>query len=168
MPLSWRDSIPHYFLHPSLILNRSFEIETQPRLTQYRKQVNFGPKPTVPEKYSRRKLFEHNPTVTLMRTSPEECRKIGEFIVGKIKTCTKDKSRVQVILPKGGVSMIATPSGPFYDAEADEALFETIEKGLEGSGVEVVGDEREINDEGFAGMVAERLVGLMGLMRRDT
>ena len=129
-------------------------------------QVNFGPKATVPEKYKERKLYEHNPTVTLMRTSPEECKQIGEFIVGKVKTAASDKSKVQIVLPKGGVSMIATPDAPFYDAEADEAIFSAIKNGLESVDVKLVEDDRAINDEGFAVDIAERLVSIMDVATR--
>lgn len=124
---------------------------------------NFGPRSTVPEKYQDRKLFEHNPTVTLMRTNPEECKAIGDFMVDKIRTCAKDRSKVQVILPLGGVSIIATPGAPFYDSSADEALFSALRKGLKDSGFTFVEDERHINDEGFAIDVAKRLVALMQL-----
>lgn len=124
---------------------------------------NFGPKSTVPEKYQERKLFEHNPTVTLMRTNVEESRAIANFIVEKVKSFTKDKKMVQVLLPLGGVSIIATPGGPFHDAEADEALFSTLQTGLKDSGVEIVEDERAINDEGFAVDIAKRLIQMMGL-----
>ena len=124
---------------------------------------NFGPKATVPEKYQDRKLYEHNPTVTLMRTNPEESREIGRFIVDKLRTHTKDKSKVQLMLPLGGVSIIATPGSPFHDAESDQALFSTIRNGLEGSGISLIEDERAINDEGFATDAAKRLVEMMQL-----
>lgn len=122
---------------------------------------NFGPKSTVPERYQDRKLFEHNPTVTLMRTNAEESKAIGSSIVSKIKTHATKTENVQVVLPLGGVSIIATPGAPFYDAEADEALFSTIRDGLRGSGVTVVEDDRAINDEGFAEDMAKRLLTLM-------
>lgn len=124
---------------------------------------NFGPKNTVPEKYQNRKLFEHNPTVTLMRTNPEESRHIGQFIVDRVKKYTKDKSKVQVILPLGGVSIIATPEAPFHDPESDEALFSTIRNGLKGSEITLVEDDRAINDDGFATDAAKRLVEMMQL-----
>ena len=124
---------------------------------------NFGPKSTVPEKYQDRKLYEHNPTVTLMRTSPEESKAIAEFMVDKVKTHTKNKENVQVVLPLGGVSIIAGSDGPFYDADADEALFSTLRDGLQGSGVELVEDTRAINDPDFAEDVAKRLVKMMKL-----
>jgi uncharacterized protein (UPF0261 family) len=125
--------------------------------------VNFGPRATVPEKFESRQLFEHNPVVTLMRTSPEECKSIGEFIVEKVKKYAQEPSRVQLVLPKGGVSIIATPGAPFHDVKADNALFEAIENGLEDSGVLVSIDDRAINEEGFAVDVAQRMAGLMGL-----
>lgn len=124
---------------------------------------NFGPKDTVPERYRDRKLYEHNPVVTLMRSSSAESKKVGEFIVGKLKEHAKTSGNVKVWLPLGGVSMLGTPGQPFADKEADEVLFSTIKQGLEGSGVEVVEDERDINDEGFARDVADALARLMGL-----
>ena len=124
---------------------------------------NFGPKSTVPEKYRDRKLFEHNPTVTLMRTNVEESRKIGSFIVEKVKAFAKDRSKVQIVMPLGGVSVIATPGGAFHDAEADEALFSTVRDRLRDSGFVVSEDERAVNDEGFAVDLAKRVVELMQL-----
>ena len=124
---------------------------------------NFGPKSTVPEKYRDRNLFEHNPSVTLMRINPEESRAIGNFIVKKLHEHTKNKDMVQIILPEGGVSIIATPGAPFYDEEADRALFSTIKEGLKDSEITLVEDDRAINDETFATDVAKRLVGLMNL-----
>ncbi|EME48478.1 hypothetical protein DOTSEDRAFT_67497, partial [Dothistroma septosporum NZE10] len=128
--------------------------------------VNFGPRSTVPEKYQNRKLYEHNPTVTLMRTSPDECRQIGDFIVEKIKKHARDSNNVQIVLPKGGVSMIATPDGPFYDAEADNAIFSAVSQGFEGTNIDVIEDERAINDEGFAHDIAERLAKVMSLQQQ--
>ncbi|KAI9713184.1 MAG: hypothetical protein M1820_001169 [Bogoriella megaspora] len=122
--------------------------------------VNFGPRAMVPEKYGKRLLYEHNPTVTLMRTTKEECTKIGEFIVEKLKWNARQPELVQVVIPRGGVSMIATPGGPFADPEADAALFRSIEHGFRGTPLKVVGDKRDINNEGFAIDIARRLVDL--------
>jgi uncharacterized protein (UPF0261 family) len=125
--------------------------------------VNFGPRATVPEKYSKRLLFEHNPVVTLMRTSEEESAMVAEFIAGKINKFAKSPGMVQVVLPRGGISMIATPEEAFHDAKADERLFGTLESSLKDSGVLVVNDQRAINNEEFAVKVAERMAKLMGL-----
>ena len=125
--------------------------------------VNFGPKATVPEKYQKRKLFEHNPTVTLMRTTKDECKAIGEFIADKIKRFAADPIKVQITLPKGGVSMIATPGGAFEDRDADNLLIETLLSRLQDSGVTIVHDERDINDAGFAVDIANQLMHLTQL-----
>ena len=125
--------------------------------------VNFGPKATVPEKYQQRKLFEHNPTVTLMRTTKDECKAIGDFIVDKVKRFAADPSMVQITLPKGGVSIIATPGAAFENRDADDALIETLTSGLQDTGIKIVLDERDINDEGFAVHIANDLMRLTHL-----
>jgi uncharacterized protein (UPF0261 family) len=125
--------------------------------------TNFGPKSTVPEKYKSRKLYEHNPTVTLMRSSPDECRQVGKFIADKVRGHSKKPEMVQLWMPLGGVSMIATPDGPFADEEADRELFSSVRDGLSGSGIRVVEDKRDINDEGFAHDIAGALAELLGL-----
>lgn len=123
--------------------------------------VNFGPRAMVPEKYQDRQLYEHNPTVTLMRTTKEECRKIGQFLVDKIRSCAKIPSKVKVVLPMGGVSLLAVPGGPFENQDADTATFETVERGLEGTEVQVIQDRRAINDRSFAEDIAQRLAQLL-------
>jgi len=128
--------------------------------SRFSDMVNFGPRATVPDKYQKRKLYEHNPSVTLMRTTKDECRQIGEFMVRKIKSAAKDLSNVQIRIPVGGVSMIAIPGASFADSIADRELIETVQTGLEGSGVHIVEDERDINNEGFAIDIAEQLMAL--------
>ncbi|PHH86541.1 hypothetical protein CDD83_10076 [Cordyceps sp. RAO-2017] len=124
--------------------------------------ANFGPRPSVPGKYQGRTLVEHNPIMTLVRSSPEDCRQIGEFIVKKLKRAKRPEN-IELWMPKGGVSMLAVAQGPFFNKEADEAMFSVIKDGLQGSGVKVVEDERDINDEGFARDVARALIAKMGL-----
>jgi uncharacterized protein (UPF0261 family) len=123
--------------------------------------VNFGAMRAVPTHFKDRKLLEHNPTVTLMRTTKEECKKIGEFIVKKIKTVAKDPEKVEVWLPRGGVSVIAKAGEVFEDKEADAFLAETIKEGLRGTHIRVVEDKRDINDESFAIDIAESLMNIV-------
>lgn len=85
-----------------------------------------------------------------MRTTAEECKLVGEFIADKLKQFARDQKKVKVILPKGGVSIIATPGAPYADAEADETAFEAIRTGLEGTNIEVIERSEAINDENFA------------------
>ncbi|MDX8533217.1 ABC transporter permease [Mesorhizobium sp. VK25A] len=87
--------------------------------------VNFGPRETVPEKFRSRKFVIHNPNVTLMRTTRDENRAFGEWIGTRLNAMD---GPVRFLLPEGGVSMLDAPGQPFHDPEADNALFEAIEK----------------------------------------
>ena len=86
--------------------------------------VNFGGWDTVPERFKARRLYRHNPTVTLMRTTADECRAIGEFIAAKLNAM---RGPVRFLIPEGGVSAIDKPGQPFHDPEADRVLFSTLE-----------------------------------------
>ncbi len=86
--------------------------------------VNFWAIDTVPAQFRSRKLYRHNPQVTLLRTSREECRQIGEWIGQKLNACD---GPVRFLIPEKGVSAIDAPGQPFYDPEADAALFDAIE-----------------------------------------
>ncbi len=87
--------------------------------------VNFGPRQSVPQKFEKRKFVVHNENVTLMRTTPDENRAIGIWIGERLNLMTGD---VRFLLPEGGVSSIDAPGKPFYDEEADQALFAAIQK----------------------------------------
>lgn len=123
--------------------------------------VNFGPKDTIPEKFSGRLLYEHNPAVTLMRTTREECQRIGEDIVRKLSTYAIRPEIIRVVFPERGVSMISTNGQPFYDVDADTCLFSTIESRLSGSKIKVERRSLAINNPEFAVFVAELLVELV-------
>jgi uncharacterized protein (UPF0261 family) len=86
--------------------------------------VNFWAMDTVPEHFRSRKLYKHNPNVTLMRTTPEECREIGRWIAEKLNAC---EGPVRFLIPEKGVSALDAPGQPFYDREADAALFNALE-----------------------------------------
>ncbi|KAL1976973.1 hypothetical protein VTN31DRAFT_3255 [Thermomyces dupontii] len=127
--------------------------------------VNFGPRHSVPSHFAGpehgRLLYEHNPVVTLMRTTPDECARIAEFIASQLRKYAVRPDLIHVLLPLGGISMISTPSKPFYDPAADAALFDGLENRLAGSGIEVTRDDREINDPGFAILAAKFLLDLL-------
>ncbi|KAK0632908.1 hypothetical protein B0T14DRAFT_418612 [Immersiella caudata] len=123
--------------------------------------VNFGPKETVPERYAGRKLYVHNSAVTLMRVDQEEAKQVGEFIAGKVRG-SKEPGKVELWVPKGGVSVMSKAGGVFENREVDAVLFGTVKAGLEGSEVRIVEDERDVNDEGLARDIAAALVRLMG------
>lgn len=110
--------------------------------------VNFGAWETVPERFKSRKLYRHNATVTLMRTSVDECRAIGEFIAAKLNAM---RGPVRFLIPEGGVSAIDRPGQPFHDPEADRALFTAIEQNFRpGPQRKLLRLPLHVNDEAFA------------------
>lgn len=122
--------------------------------------INFGPVDTLPARFKERLIHQHNPTVTLVRTSADECRQIARFMAHKLRACSRP-DLVRVVLPTGGISMLDLPGLSFHDPEADSVLFSTLEKDLEGTGIPILRDERNANDSGFAVSVARSLVELI-------
>ncbi|MDD3917123.1 MAG: Tm-1-like ATP-binding domain-containing protein [Synergistaceae bacterium] len=115
--------------------------------------VNFGAMETVPEKYKNRKLYVHNPQVTLMRTTPEENTLMGEWIGKKLNAMT---GPVRFLLPLKGVSMIDAPGQAFYWPEADEALFAALERTVQQSDRRrLVKLPLHVNDPEFAAALVE-------------
>lgn len=119
--------------------------------------VNFGPMDTVPAQYKDRNLYKHNPTVTLMRTTVEENRKLGEVIAEKLN---KAKSATVLMLPLKGVSAIDGEGQPFYAPEEDKVLFDTLRSNV-GSNVELIEMDNNINDDEFALAAAKKLIELV-------
>jgi uncharacterized protein (UPF0261 family) len=118
--------------------------------------VNFGAPDTVPEKFKGRKFYQHNATVTLMRTTMDENRKLGEEIGRKAAAA---KGPTVIMIPLKGVSAIDQTGKPFDDPTARDALCEGL-RATHGA-VEVIQLDQHINDSGFAEAVARRLLKLL-------
>jgi len=118
--------------------------------------VNFGPVPTVPEKFKSRKFHVHNPSVTLMRTTPEENARLGEEVGRKVAASTGPAC---ILLPLQGVSAIDRAGQSFDDPVARAALFDGIRR-THGS-VELIELDNHINDEAFAVACAGKLLELI-------
>jgi uncharacterized protein (UPF0261 family) len=119
--------------------------------------VNFGPPETVPTKYRDRRFYQHNPTVTLMRTTPEENDRIGKEIAEKASAA---KGPTALLLPLRGVSAIDADGKSFWWPESDRALFQSIRNWIAPS-VEVVELDLHINDPAFAAACAGKLLEMM-------
>ncbi len=116
--------------------------------------VNFGAPETVPAKFKGRRFYQHNPQVTLLRTTPDECRQLGEIIATKLNAST---APVTVLLPLRGISVISAPGQPFHDTEADAALFGTLKAKLR-KDIAVRELDCNINDAAFAEACVEELL----------
>jgi uncharacterized protein (UPF0261 family) len=116
--------------------------------------VNFGARQTVPEKYAGRTFYIHNPQVTLMRTTPEECGTLGRLVATKVNA---SRGPVTVLIPRRGISVVSAAGGAFHDPEADAALFDAIERSLRPD-IPCVAMDCEINDPAFARACVDALL----------
>jgi uncharacterized protein (UPF0261 family)/ABC-type branched-subunit amino acid transport system ATPase component len=122
--------------------------------------VNFGAPDTIPERYRQRKFHVHNPQVTLMRTTPQECEGIGKWIGERLNQMD---GPVRFFLPEGGVSALDAPGQPFWDAEADAALFRAMEQTVrQTANRQLIRVKKHINDPEFAAIIVSAFRPLMG------
>jgi uncharacterized protein (UPF0261 family) len=119
--------------------------------------VNFWAPETIPDKFTGRKFYPHNPNVTLMRTDVDESRRLGEIIAEKLNM---SKGPVTVLIPLKGVSMIDAHGGPFWWPEADQALNDALKRNLRPD-IPVIEMDNNINDPEFAARCAETLLASM-------
>ncbi|WP_407267978.1 Tm-1-like ATP-binding domain-containing protein [Radiobacillus sp. PE A8.2] len=120
--------------------------------------VNFGPFNSVPKHYEGRNFYKHNPTITLMRTTVEENKKLGEVIAEKLN---RAKGNTVLMLPLKGLSGIDVEGQPFYGPEEDEMLVETLKANIDSSKVKIIEMDTDINNKAFAETAAEQLVQLL-------
>ena len=118
--------------------------------------VNFGSPETVPQKFADRLFYQHNPVVTLMRTSVSECRQLGKEVGRKV---AMSNGPAEVLFPRQGVSAIDAEGQAFEDQEARMALLEGLKSTCGAARMEVM--DAHINDPEFAQAAAQRLLSLM-------
>ncbi|MDA9445549.1 MULTISPECIES: ABC transporter permease [Bradyrhizobium] len=129
--------------------------------------VNFGAPDTIPERYRGRRFHVHNPQVTLMRTNVEENERMGRWIGERLNQMD---GPVRFFLPEGGVSALDARGQPFWDPDADAALFRTLERTVRQTGHrQLIRTPKNINDPDFAAAIVgafRTLFGRTGTRRR--
>jgi uncharacterized protein (UPF0261 family) len=118
--------------------------------------VNFGEMASVPTKFKGRNLYIHNPQITLMRTTADECRQLGEIVAKKANAY---QAGTAIMIPLKAISVISAAGQPFHDAAADEALFSALKANAK---VPVQEFDLAINDKEFAQACAYKLIELIG------
>ena len=118
--------------------------------------VNFGERASVPAKFEGRNFYIHNPQITLMRTTADECRQLGEIVAKKANAYTAGTA---IMIPRKAISVISAAGQPFHDAATDEALFSALKANAK---VPVQEFDLAINDKEFAQACAYKLIELIG------
>ncbi len=118
--------------------------------------VNFGEMASVPAKFKGRNFYIHNPQITLMRTTADECRQLGEIVAKKANAY---RAGTAIMIPRKAISVISAPGQPFHDSAADEALFTSLKANAT---VPVQEFDLAINDKEFAQACAYKLIELIG------
>lgn len=120
--------------------------------------VNFGPYDSVPKQFAGRNFYKHNPTVTLMRTTVEENKKIAEIIAEKLN---RSQGNTTLMFPLKGLSGLDVEGQQFYGEEEDKMLFKVLRDNIDQSKVELIEMDTDINRKEFAEAAAERLVQML-------
>lgn len=127
--------------------------------------VNFNAPDTVPDHYRGRLFYEHNPQITLMRTTPEENARMGAWIGERLNQMT---GPVRFFLPEGGVSALDAPGAAFWDPDADRALFQALEATVNQTSTRhLIRTPHNINDPEFAALVVQTFRSLHGTAPRS-
>lgn len=119
--------------------------------------VNFGEPASVPGQFKNRTFYQHNPQVTLMRTTPQECRQLGKLIAEKLNA---SRGEVRFLFPLKAISVISAKCQPFHDPDADNALLESLRESL-APNVRFETVDCEINDPVFAERCVSELLNAM-------
>ena len=127
--------------------------------------VNFAAMPTVPTQYKERNLYVHNANVTLMRTTREENEAMGGWIGERLN---RMPGAVRFLLPERGVSLIDAEGQPFFDQEADQALFDAIERTVVPTrDHRVVRVDANVNDPEFSAALVDAFREVHGLQAQQ-
>ncbi|HEV7339278.1 MAG TPA: ABC transporter permease [Bosea sp. (in: a-proteobacteria)] len=127
--------------------------------------VNFFAPQTVPERYRGRKLYPHNPQITLMRTTPEENARMGRWIGERLNQM---EGPVRFLIPEGGVSALDAPGQAFHDPAADAALVQALEQTVRTSANrQLIRLPLHINDPAFAAALVQQFRALHAGRRRE-
>jgi uncharacterized protein (UPF0261 family)/ABC-type branched-subunit amino acid transport system ATPase component len=122
--------------------------------------VNFGAPETVPDRYRGRTFHQHNPQVTLMRTTPAECAQIGRWIAERLNLM---EGPVRFFVPEAGVSALDAPGRAFHDPAARQALLRAIETTLRPApNRQLVRLPNNVNDPAFAAAIVAEFRRLHG------
>ena len=120
---------------------------------------NFGSMASVPDRFKNgdRNFYEWTSEVTLMRTTVEENRQMGEIFAQKANAAT---GPVAFLFPLKGVSMLDADGDRFCDRDADQTFFAAVRENVKDD-VRVEEIDANINDPEFSARAVEIMLELI-------
>ncbi|GAK65428.1 UPF0261 domain protein [Moesziomyces antarcticus] len=152
--------------------------------------INFGSLASLPSRYELEKssekgpmhhtkdgaqVYEHNSQVTLVRTSSDQCRELGTFLVGQLvkgverRGRDKEAAPIRILSPQAGISAMDGTDGVWDNPEARDALLDGIQGALQEHAasrdkkntIQVVTKDSHINSPEFAQAVVDELLRII-------
>jgi len=115
-----------------------------------------GPTSSLPPEYRNRKYIAHNPSITLVRATPEEMKTVGKIMASKLNDA---RGPTIVMIPLRGFSYPNRKGEALYDEEGNQAFIETLEENLKD--IPVIEIDAHINDPDFANEAAQTMEKLL-------
>ena len=84
-----------------------------------------------------------------VRTTPDQNDRLGQEIAFKLSA---SRGPVAIVMPRGGLSVLDVPGGPFWNPAADAALFQSVRNWISPD-VEVIEIDAHVCDEACAAAV---------------
>lgn len=116
-----------------------------------------GPIDEIPERWQKRKLYSHSPSITLVRLTEEEMGYLGTVFARRLNL---SQGPVKVVIPLLGTSIPNYVGGEFWDVKADKAFVRKLREDLR-EDIDIVEIDAHINDEKFAMEVTRILLEIM-------
>jgi len=105
----------------------------------------------------RRKHFNYNPHLTLVRLLPSELKEVGKEIAVKLN---RSKGPVKVFIPLQGFSFPDREGLPHWEPEGNQALVDAIKQHLDPR-IPLIELDAHINDPGFIDPVIDEFMVMM-------
>jgi uncharacterized protein (UPF0261 family) len=106
--------------------------------------------------YGNRRLYRHNPELTLVRLDGAEMGRLGQVFARKASAA---RGPVAVCVPMRGFSLADREGGPFWDPAADLEFVTALQLGV-APNVHVELVDAHVNDPSFVDVVVEHLLSM--------
>ncbi len=115
-----------------------------------------GPISSLPSEYRNRKYIAHNPSISLVRASPDEMENVGKIMASKLNGA---KGPTIVMIPLRGFSYPNRKGEALFDEAGNQVFIKTLKENLRG--IKVIEIDAHINDPEFAVAAAQTMESLL-------